>query len=822
MDNIFDEASGSLGQKSIDPMLAGIDGVSDELRSPIGIEWSAESSELKIENLNTGNDELLLSQNSLGTLGLSESQESQENTSIEEEDPLIGKEDNVGEKVDPLTDSKSNEIETKTRTAQKQDLAGNSRGKAFDIGNLDGTDFYTDSVSRSDRKDFYKFSVDARGQVEIDLSDLNGNADLYLRNSKGKEIKKSKRNGAASESISHILNPGEYYIQVQSRNKQVSTDYHLGMRFIDTESFSASLGKNNPQDFYSLTVNKKEDVYITLGGLSGNVDLYLLDSNQKVIDKSKLNGKRTEQIQETLVPGDYYVEVKRRNSRVSSDYTLDLGSKLWDLPGNNRSKAYNFGTMGQDQETKLRQSVSRSDQKDFYKFTLEESAEIDISLAGLKDNADLYLHNSKGKVIKKSKNNGTTAESISHVLSSGDYYIQVKTRSKSDSTDYYLGFELEKAPPDDAGNSRGKALDIGSLSQVLSYSDFVGSGDRLDFYTFTLDWERNVNISLDELTGNADLFLLNRQGKVIEKSKRGGTNIEKIEENLAAGTYYVRVQARNNNINANYSLTLEAENNQETLTVLKENLNLSELEDIGFELIDEPVEVEKGVYFIGTGPTVDQFDPIPLNESSANTTNTDQLWSGRELGLNLDGSGVTVGVWDQGKVRDTHQEFAADGGSRVNVGDDVSDYNDHATHVAGIIGATGVDKKARGMANQVEIISFDFQNDIAEIDEVAKEIDISNHSYGGMTGWNRKGKSWLWTVPLDEDSDEDPDFGKYSNYTKELDKVLYDNPHLLSVWAAGNDRDDKYNGNQSYYLATFVDDSKIPDNANKKMNIGMQ
>ena len=81
-------------------------------------------------------------------------------------------------------------MEIQRRSSSKTDLAGNSRGKAYKIGKLNGTDFYTDSVSRRDRKDFYKFSVEERGQIEIDLSGLRGNADLYLRNSQGKAIKK--------------------------------------------------------------------------------------------------------------------------------------------------------------------------------------------------------------------------------------------------------------------------------------------------------------------------------------------------------------------------------------------------------------------------------------------------------------------------------------------------------------------------------------------------------------------------------------------------------------------------------------------------------
>jgi len=155
----------------------------------------------------------------------------------------------------------------------------------------------------------------------------------------------------------------------------------------------------------------------------------------------------------------------------------------------------------------------------------------------------------------------------------------------------------------------------------------------------------------------------------------------------------------------------------------------------GFDLLPEPEEVEPGVFFLGTGPSPEELDlPIPLNEDAADTTNADQLRPGGSLGLNLNGSGLTVGVWDGGWIRDSHQEF----GGRVTRGDDAGSFNNHATHVGGTIGATGLDPDARGMANGVNIISYDFNNDLEELAAAASQIDVSNHSYGINAGWSSR------------------------------------------------------------------------------------
>ena len=53
--------------------------------------------------------------------------------------------------------------------------------------------------------------------------------------------------------------------------------------------------------------------------------------------------------------------------------------------------------------------------------------------------------------------------------------------------------------------------------------------------------------------------------------------------------------------------------------------------------------------------------------------------------FSLTGAGVTVGVWDGGAVRATHQEF----GGRVTVKDGAAPL-DHSTHVGGTIAAAGV------------------------------------------------------------------------------------------------------------------------------------
>jgi len=217
----------------------------------------------------------------------------------------------------------------------------------------------------------------------------------------------------------------------------------------------------------------------------------------------------------------------------------------------------------------------------------------------------------------------------------------------------------------------------------------------------------------------------------------------------------------------------------------------------GLGIGGEPRQVGDGLWFLGAGPGPSELLlRVATNVNAADTTNTDQLLSGGGLGLSLTGNGLTVGVWDAGDVRASHQEFGAP--SRVTVVDGVG-VRSHSTHVAGTIGAAGVNPSARGMASQVGIRSRDWTNDYAEMAADASLIVASNHSYSYSRGWTTRidwgiGPVDTWCADSDVNFVEDPGFGKYDTGAQALDQVLHSNPRLLSVWAASNDRNDAYTG----------------------------
>ena len=175
----------------------------------------------------------------------------------------------------------------------------------------------------------------------------------------------------------------------------------------------------------------------------------------------------------------------------------------------------------------------------------------------------------------------------------------------------------------------------------------------------------------------------------------------------------------------------------------------------------------------------------------------DALGNEGTTGLNLDGSGIHVGVWDAGHIFAAHEEFTGGPdffGYQVPI--EIADaetpdlWDGHPTAVASIIIAKGLfhrdDYDVTGVAPNLErLYSYDWDDDVLEIlDQLQTnnntDFILSNHSYG---------------YPLiDRDGNilEDQYIGDYSEWSAVLDNIIYVYPKYLHIAAAGND------GNNSY------------------------
>lgn len=181
------------------------------------------------------------------------------------------------------------------------------------------------------------------------------------------------------------------------------------------------------------------------------------------------------------------------------------------------------------------------------------------------------------------------------------------------------------------------------------------------------------------------------------------------------------------------------------------------------------------------------------NLNAAKATGTNHLQVGGSLGLDLDGAGITVRVWDGGPVQVSHVEFQDEASALSRVTnieaintDGGNQIDQHGTHVTGTISAKGVNPSAKGMAGGVTVKTFNFLNDtpemVVETADLVNSMILSNHSYG---------------VPINQSGGEQLDawlIGAYTSGAREIDDILRTNPKYLVVTSAGNGGTDSYVG----------------------------
>lgn len=181
---------------------------------------------------------------------------------------------------------------------------------------------------------------------------------------------------------------------------------------------------------------------------------------------------------------------------------------------------------------------------------------------------------------------------------------------------------------------------------------------------------------------------------------------------------------------------------------------------------------------------------ITNNAGGAQMIKTSELYTGGGAGMDLSGNGITLGIWDQGRVRAEHQELVG----RVTQIDGAMSNSHHATHVAGTLIASGVQANAKGMSYAASLHAHDWDFDTAEMAEAADNgLGVSQHSYGYVAGWHRgnwagQGTAWHWFGDTTISGVEDYSFGFYEVTSQEWDELVYNAPYYLPVVSTGNDR----------------------------------
>ncbi len=184
------------------------------------------------------------------------------------------------------------------------------------------------------------------------------------------------------------------------------------------------------------------------------------------------------------------------------------------------------------------------------------------------------------------------------------------------------------------------------------------------------------------------------------------------------------------------------------------------------EITATPEQIEKVadldyVQYISNKPN----EYIPINYDKHSLEGDGEAQASTDVGgLGLDGSGVTIGIGDNGYY--TH----------VDLDDRVTNFasdptSNHSVHVSGITAGSGhLQPLYKGKAPKANLLNIYFYDDVTQAPSFynGNNMRVTNNSYGVVDGVSC------------------PYYGDYNGYSQEVDQQAFDLPGLLHVFAAGN------------------------------------
>jgi pimeloyl-ACP methyl ester carboxylesterase len=533
----------------------------------------------------------------------------------------------------------------KVKATEIIDSAGNTIAAAKNIGVLNSnTQTINDLVGDIDPADYYQFNLTNTSTINLNLSGLTTDANVQILNSNGGGLVGSYNGGTNAETISTTLNAGNYYAYVY-RAGSGNTNYSLNLSAVPDnagsslntarnignlgsteQTYSDFVGDADIFDYYQFNVSTFSNVNLVLDGLNANANMQLLNGNGSFIQASYNPGNAADKINYNLNPGNYYLNVYREAAGANTNYKLSV-SAIPDYAGNTTSAARTISLSSTT--STFSDFVGDVDTYDYYKFDVTSYSKVNFQLDGLSDNANLQLLDSSGKFIQGSYNTNNVADNITYELDEGTYFVGVYREAAGNNTNYNLSVNATYIPlPDKAGNNRSEARNLGVLTTLQSFKDFVGDNDKDDFYTFYVAEPGTANISLTNLSQSSRVEFFRASNIYSDFSGSSGYPSFSTKAYIdTPGQYYLRVAQDFGAKDTNYTLALSTTSSVVDLGSLNGTRSITGNNNIGYYRfkLDQNSVVKASSNFP---------DMIGLRVQDSSYKNTVGLWLDKGVTLN--------------------------------------------------------------------------------------------------------------------------------------------------------------------------------------------
>ena len=208
--------------------------------------------------------------------------------------------------------------------------------------------------------------------------------------------------------------------------------------------------------------------------------------------------------------------------------------------------------------------------------------------------------------------------------------------------------------------------------------------------------------------------------------------------------------------------------------------------------------------FVGNIPMFYSSEDVGSNAAS----NIDELQNGTVSGISLPitGSGIKITTFDSGLVMTNHEQFAT--GRAINKEDtslQTLSVSFHTTNVNSVLignglatgtfsqsGNTYQKSRAKGILTAASVDNYMFSATLPIGNQYEKlatlpNLNISNHSYGINSGWNKPttANTYYWYGNYDLNH-QDTYAGAYGEQDYNFDKIVYSQPQQIIVKSTGN------------------------------------
>ena len=446
-------------------------------------------------------------------------------------------------------------------------------------------------LAQSSQNNWYSVTLPTTQVLNLDLLALFGSANINLFDSTGKTLLGSANASVTADGwVNQVLSAGTYYIDVTGNSdagytlaattgspvtgnvsadtagQSLATARALGVLGAAPVSIAEAIGGSDQIDYYSFNVAAASQVRATVSGLSNTALFSLLNASGQVLlfgYGGATSNVTLSQALAPLTPGTYFLEVQDTNS-TATGYALDISaSATTTTAGPTLASALALGTLGTT-AVQHADSLNPTAETGYYSFSVTSPSKVSLSLSGLTGNATLRIRNAVGTSllsVSGDYNNGTIdlAGNLPP-LATGTYFVSVEGAFSSTTTPYTLSAYATPIA-DGGGNTFAAATGLGPVStSKVTVSDYVGTVDAIDYYSFTLATAATLSADLSTYVGDtarrAGLTLYGSDQKQIGSSGAAGPGGDDDQiYNLAAGTYYVAVGSPYSD-ETNYTLSL--------------------------------------------------------------------------------------------------------------------------------------------------------------------------------------------------------------------------------------------------------------------------